>query len=368
MGQSIEILNKIRTQASAEYQARIPVATQENISQIGNALATYSLLYNEFCSALITKIGKTILESKLFSNRLARFKQGAIMTGQDVEEIFVEMAKAEGAYDPEGKNPLGRRAYPDVKAIYHRMNRQDKYVITIGDMDFSRVFRSEVTLDTFIKSMINSVYSGANYDEWIAMKNLIATYEGYRMVLVPEISEVGTGAETIYSVAAHDPDSGEDQTVFYYNGNSKAEANKVFAREFIKVIRKTVTDMSFPSTKFNKAGVMTWTNPEDCVLLINKDLLTEIDVEVLSKAFNMGKTDIQTEIIPMDDFGSMEGAYAILVDKDWFRVYDILSRMEPQRNADGLFTNYFYHVWQILSASTFKNAALFIPVTTLVTE
>lgn len=327
MGYSLGVLNNIRANASEEYQNRIPVATQETIQSIGNALQAYTVLYNEFCEALFNKIGKTMIEQKMFKNRLARFKQGAILTQQDVEEIFIEMAKAEGKYDPTGPNPLGRRNPPDVKAIYHRMNRQDYYCVSVGDIDFNRVFRSEATLDSFITGIINSIYSGANYDEWLAMKNLVATYDGYFEVETPAITAEGDKTE--------------------------------LAKTFVKNLRKVVQDASFPSTQFNKAGVMTWSNPGDMVLLLNKDLVTEIDVEVLSKAFNMGKTDIQVEIIPMDDFGSLTDTAGILVDKDWFRVYDTLSHFEPQRNAQGMFTNYFYHIHQILSASTFKNAFRF---------
>lgn len=328
MGYSISVLNNIRANASEEYQNRIPEATRTNIATIGNALETYTMLYNEFCSALVNKIGKTILEQKLFENKLARFKSGSMATAQDVEEIFIEMAKAEGTYDPDGKNPLGRRENPDVKVLYHRLNRQDYYAISIGDIDFLRVFRSEATLDAFISGLINSVYSGANYDEWLAMKNLLATYEGYDEYEVPVIA-----------------------------GADAAES----AKTFVKTLRKAVQDVSFPSTAHNAAGVMTFCAPENLVLLVNKDVLAEVDVEVLAKAFNLGKTDIQPEVIAMDDFGSLTDTYGLLVDREWFRIWDTLSRMEPQRNAQGLFTNYFYHVHQILSASKFKTAIRFKP-------
>ena len=326
MGYSVSVLNSIRANASQEYQERIPEATQQNISTIGNALQTYTLLYNEFCTALVNKIGKTILEKKLFENKLSRFKSGTVTNAMDVEEIFIEMTKAEGAYDKTGPNPLGRRTPPNVEVVYHRMNRQDYYAISIGDIDFVRVFRSEATLDSFISGLINSVYSGANYDEWCAMKNLLASYDGYFAYQVPEITD-GTAGES--------------------------------AQAFVKTLRKAVNDLSFASTAYNKAGVRTWSAPKDLVLFINKDVVAEIDVEVLAKAFNMGKTDVQVEIVVMDDFGSLEKTYGLLVDRDWFRVFDTLSHMEPQRNAQGLFTNYFYHVHQILSCSPFKNAVRF---------
>lgn len=322
MPQSIAILNNIRLNASEEYQSRIPEATQTNIRDIGNAFEQYTVLFNEFCDSLINKIGKTILETKMFENRLARFK-GGLTRPNDVEEIFIEMAKAEGAYDPDGKNPLGRRTNPDVKVIYHRQNRQDKYVISIGDIDFTRVFRNESTVDVFVKGLINSVYSGDNYDEWLAMKNLLATYEGYDPYEVQESTDKG-----------------------------------VFAKNFIKTLRKAVLDCSFPSTEHNAAGVNTWSNPSEMVLLVHKDVTVECDVELLAKAFHQSNTDasVVPEIVVMDDFGDLTDTYALLVDRDWFRVWDTKIHMEGQRNADGLFTNYFFHHHQILSASTFKNA------------
>lgn len=327
MGYGIDILNTIRNNASEDYKNNIPEATQQNIIAVGNALATYELAFNEFSQALMHKIGKTILESKLFKNKLARFKSGAIVTQQDVEEIFVEMADgAEGAYDPEGPNPLGRRATKQDKVYYHRMNRRDYYVITLGDLDFPRVFRSEATFESFVAEKLNSVYSRIAYDEWLYMKNVLATYDGYFDYVVPALD--GSNNETA-------------------------------CKQFVKTLRKAATDVSFMTKDYNKAGVMTQSDPKAMTLFIHKDLLAELDVEVLAKAYNMGKTDIQLSIEVLDDFGTLEDTYALLVDNSWFRIYDTLQRMEPQRNAQGLFTNYFFHVHQILSASPFKNAVRF---------
>ena len=344
MGFSIDMLNNIRANASTEYQERVPEASQETIQTVGRALQTYTPMFNEFSTALLCKIGKTMIESKLFQNRLARFKSGVIVDEQDVEEIFVEMAKAEGAYDPEGKNPLGRRYDDTDQVVYHRKNRADYYAVSIGDLDFRRVFRSEATLDTYITKKINALFSGANKDEFLYMVDLLATYDGY----------------CDYQVNPIDENAAE-------NGCEKG------AKGFVKTLRKAVMDVTLDSsTEFNKAGVETWANVEDLVLLVNKDVLAEVDVEVLAKAMNMGKTDIQVEIVPMPHFGNMRAnfhvgdqtfndgvCYGLLVDKEWFRVWDTLSHMEPQRNAQGLFTNYFYHVHQIISCSPFKTAIRF---------
>lgn len=320
MGFSVSIANNIRANASPEYQARIPEATQENFLSVGIALQKWDLLYNEFFPALFNKIGKTYIESLLFKNKLAKYKSGTILSQQDVEEIFVEMLSAEGAYDKNGPNPLGRRSGPDVQTAYHRMNRQDYYAQSIGDIDVLRVFRSEGTMDAFITARFNAMYSGAEYDEWLAMKHLLATYDGY------------------------------------YNQQIAPITDEASARDFLRTVRKISQDLTFVSDKYNKAGVKTKTDVTKQVLFINKDVLAHVDVDVLAKSFNMGKTDIQVSIEVMDDFAELTDTYGLLVDEDILKVWDTLSKMEPQRNAQGLFTNYFYHVHQILSMSPFKNA------------
>lgn len=335
MANSIDILNNIRLNASEDYQNRIPEATQQNIITVGNAILAYMPTYNEFVGCLINKIGKTIIEQKMFKNTFARFKMGNA-DPLDVEEIFIEMAKAEGAYDPQGKNPLGRRENPTVKTIYHRENRRDKYVITIGDVDFRRAFKSVGTLDTFIKGLINSVYSGDSYDEYLAIVNLLATYNYYKKYQVPKFGDAQT-----------------------------ADDRKEWAKSIVKTLRKMVMDFSFASTENNGLGARTWCDPKDLVLLVHKDVLVECDVELLANAFHTSDTDMSVvpTIIPMDNFGTMTDTYGILVDKEFFRIWDTLFHMEPQRNADGLFTNYFLHHHQILSLSMFKNAGVLTTAT-----
>ena len=371
MADTLAILNTIRDSASREYQERIPVASQTNFASVGQAISEYEPLYNEFLSNLINKIGKTYIEQKMFNNKLKRFKTGSISTGQDVEEMFIEMSKASGVYDSTGSNPLGRRTPPNVEVYYHRMNRQDEYCMTIGDRDFKRVFRSPELFNNFTGGLLNSIYSGAEYDEWIWFKKVLASYghtptyaitedlaidntkqyftqnadgETYSPVVAPVLTNINTYYE-------------DTSTTFgYYDYQVAPITTADTAKAFVKTLRKAVQDVSFANTKFNSSGVKTWSNPEGMSLLLNKDVVAEVDVEVLAKAFNMGKTDIEPNIITMDDFGSMPNTYGILIDNDFFKIFDVLSHTESQRNAQGLFTNYFYHVHQILSASTFKNA------------
>ena len=338
MGYALDILNNIRNNASEDYKNRIPTATQTNLKDIGKILSVYPVTYNEFVDTLINRIGRTIIENKLFNNRLAKFKTGTITDDKDIQEIFVQMATAESSYDKTGSDALARRQELDTKVIYHTERRKDLYAITVGDMDFVRCFSSEQLLGEYVSAKINSIYSGANYDEWLLMKKLLTSYKakdgtttGYFSYAVPKI----TGS------------TGQ--------------------KEFCKTLRKAVSDLTIaPSTQYNVAGVRTWSTPEDLVLFVNKDVVAEVDVELLAKAFKTSYTDMSVvpEIIILDDFNEMKNCYGLLVDKDFFRIFDTLSHFESQRNAKGMFTNYFYNVWQILSLSTFKNAVGFFAPTT----
>lgn len=325
---TLDVLNTIRANASEEYQNRIPVATKENIAAIGNTFAEYDNIYNEYSTALFHKIGLTLLLTNSFENKLKKFKTGSLTTGQDVEEIFVDQFRAaEGAYDKTGVtiNPFARRQYNDVKVYYHRMNRQDKYVISIAKEDHIRAFRSESTLSSFIAAQFNSLYTGSEWDEWTIMKKMI-----------------GETAETAFTYEVEDP------------------TTQAKCMSFARTIKKAIADLSYVSTAYNPAAVKTKSDKNELVLFIHKDIAPHLDVDLYSVIFGPNYTQTGVSVIELDDFGPLnDGTRALLVDKDFFKIYDVKHEMTQLFNPDNLVTNYWLHVWQILSTSNFKNRVAF---------
>lgn len=342
MSISVEILNNIRANADSDYQSRIPVATQTNIAEIGRAFSAYDMDYNTFITTLIHKIGLTLLQTKSFENKLKRFKSGTILTEQDIEEIFVDQFRAaEGSYDKNGGtetggiHPFKRRSYQDVKVNYHRMNRQDKYVITISKIDVIRAFRSASTLDAFLTAQFNSLYTGSEYDEYVHMKQLFN-----------ELIKEGTAAEK----------AAPNATVFTYE-TPVIDGTVDAARSFIRTAKKAVKDMEYPSTKYNLAGVKTMSNASELVMFVNKDVAVHMDVDFYAQIFGPSYAKMPVTVVEVDNFGADDtGTYALICDKEWFKVYDTLNAFEELKNPEGLYTNYWLHIWQILSYSKFKNA------------
>ena len=118
---SVQILNAIRANASSTYQERIPVATRENIREVGNAMMRYQAVQNEFIDALVNRIARVIITSKSYENPLRMFKKGMLEYGETIEEVFVNIAKAH-QFDPVvAETEVFKREIPDVNAVFHRL-------------------------------------------------------------------------------------------------------------------------------------------------------------------------------------------------------------------------------------------------------
>lgn len=332
------VLNAILANASADYQNRVPQATRENITEVGQAIMAYAPTENEFLNALVNKIAMTIVNSRTFTNPLSVLKNGSLPLGKNIEEIYTNPVTGT-LYDPTGADLLSRQI-PDVKTIYHTMNRQGKYKATITKAQLVRAFTSYQALEELLNSIVNAIYSGDNLDEFILMKNLFSSAIVNGKMKVVEVAKLG----------------GTDS-----------------AKDFVKTIKTIGQDMEFPSDKYNTyyeinydvtlrpnvTPAITWTPLQNQVLVIRNDVAVEIDVELLAKAFNVSYTDLKQRTLVVDNFGEASNTGAVLCDQSFIRVFDNLQQMESFHNGEGLYDNYIYHHWQTYSLAHFANAVAF---------
>lgn len=330
---SVAIFNAIRAEASETYKTRVPEATQQNISDVANPLFTYSAVFNEWYSALVNRIAFTVISSKMYNNPLGLFKRGLIEVGETIEEIFIDLIKAEPYYlvndeDKTACQDLYERRLAQVKSAFHTRNRQDKYPLSISYDDMRSAFTSWEGVDNFIRRKIEQLFASDQYDEYILMKHVFF-----------EAGTRGALAEVVI------PDG----------------ADKATMQEVLIAMREMVLNVSFRSNKYNYAQVSTFSNREDLVLFALPNFISRVDVVALAEAFNLEKTDFLSRVVIVDDFGGLEtaGVKAILADKDWFMVYDNLFTMREAENGARLYNNMFLHHWQTISYSPFKTAIAF---------
>lgn len=333
MANMINVVNAILAQGSQEYKARVPVATQDNISAVANPILTQASIRNEFLLTMVNKFALTEVKNMTYNNPLKVLKKGGIPLGVDVEEVHTNMAKAK-TFDPTGATLLAR-AIPDVKVIYHRINREDQYEVTVTKKRMVQAFSSWSALNDLLTSMINTLYSGDNRDEFIITKNLIAS-------AVTDGKVVKLSVPHIHST----------------NG----------AKDLVKSIRTLASNFTYPSSAYNKylafkpdydtsnTPVETWCPKEDQILLIRSDIMTEIDVEVLAQAFNMDKTTFLANTLEVDNFGSATNVYALLCDKSFFKIYDNDYSTDEFHNPKGAYDTYYLNHWGTYSISLFANA------------
>lgn len=356
---SVDILNAIRNSASTNYRDFVPTAksTPESIRRIGEIIMQYTPLQNEFLNALVNRIARVIITSKMYSNPLSMFKKGLIDFGETIEEIFVNIANPHQYDVEESENKVFAREIPDVRAAFHTLNYKKFYKQTIQNKDLNQAFLSWDGITDLISKIVNAMYTSANYDEFVTTKYMLA-----KAILDGRLSAI--------TVDAND------------------------AKGAVTKIKGVSNALTFMSNNYNAAGVQTFTDKDDQYLLVNSQFDSEIDVEVLASAFNMSKAEFMGHRILIDGFGTLDVARlnalfkddpnyeepsqdtltalnaipAVLVDNDFFMIFDNMYEFTENYNGQGLYWNYFYHTWKTFSMSPFANALVFVPAVPSVTS
>lgn len=345
-----DILNTIRANASPEYQSKIPKVTQElDVAKVGQTLYGYPRLANEFISELVNRIAAVRIKSADFNNKYVKFKKGYLEFGDTVVDYFVQIAKAREFSPEKAEQREFKRTIPDVRAAFHIMNYKVQYPITIQQEDLRQAFTSYSGVEDMIAKIVNSVYTAAEYDEFLLFKYLLI-----KACAHGKMFPVGV--------------DGSDM--------------KNYAESF----RGMSNTLEFMSSKYNEAGVHTTTKKKDQYIFMDANFNAKFDVNVLASAFNMDKADFMGKLTLIDNWtefdndrfseiraGSdcieevtaeelalMQNVKAILVDDEWFQVYDNLSSMSEDYIAAGLYWNYFYNIWKTVSSSPFSNVIVFV--------
>lgn len=366
---SKDVINAILNEGwSVNYRDYVPITATDadSIRDIGKIIMDAPNLRNAFATDLINRIVLVIVTSKMYENPWARLKKGKLDIGESVEEIFVNMARAE-LYNPTGSaETVFKRSIPDIRAAFHVVNYQVFYPVTIENEDLSMAFTTQNGLYNLIEKIYETLYTADAYDEFNVMKYLIAEH-----ILAGHIKVVST------------PVPNTDANI----------------RAAVTAIKATSNKMKFQTSEYNLAGVKTHVKHENQTVIVSADFDAAMDVQVLAAAFNMEKAEFLSKRLLVDSFGNIdvprlaecapelcqnivydpEGHVvsaelknisaedlqrlntipAVIIDDDFMQIYDRLITMEDIRNPKGLYTNAFLHCWKIFSISPFAPAVAF---------
>ena len=348
---TIDILNVIRQNASYDYQQNVPeVATVNDIPKVGEVIYGTPAFANQFINALVNRIAIVRVQSATFNNPYSILKKGYIEYGETVEDIFVSIAKAVDFNAEKAPKREFQRTIPDVRSAFHVMNWRVMYPVTIQDEDLRQAFLSVDGVQNLITKIVDSVYTAAEYDEFLLFKYLL-------------IKAISHGKMSPTSIGA---------------GTNLSEAAVQF--------RGTSNLLPFMSSDFNESGVKTNTPKDRQVIFMDAMFNAQFDVNVLASSFNMDKADFMGRLFLIDNWTDFDNerfdiiransdgieevtteelsllanVKAVILDENWFQVYDNNNKFTEKYVASGLYWNYFYHTWKTVSNSPFANAVVFV--------
>ena len=321
---NVSFLNSIAKSMSAEYNERIPEATRENLAEIGELIQQYPTTKNEFINTLTNVVGKTIIDKRVYENRYKFLHKGKLPYGTSIEMIVAEIVKGKefgqnfGTANTEIGSLIGKEQ-SDVRVQYIERNVRKKYKVTISDIQLMGAFRSPNGLSELVQALVQSVLNGMEFDEELIVKKAISSV-----------------------------DCATAQITGYASLSDSEQAKKL-----TKVIKTYVAKMGFMSANYNKLGVHTFSKPEDLVIFVTPETQANIDVELLASAFHMDKAKVEERLVLVDEFckdteGTLspdENCLAIIMDRNVIQLYENNNTSGTFVNADGLYTNFFYHRW-----------------------
>lgn len=355
---TIDILNVIRQNASYDYQQNVPEITSVNdIPRVGEIIYGTPAFANQFINALVNRIAIVRVQSATFNNPYSILKKGYIEYGETVEDIFVSIAKAVDFNVEKAAKREFQRTIPDVRSAFHVMNWRVMYPVTIQDDDLRQAFLSIEGVQNLIAKIVDGVYTAAEYDEFLLFKYLL-------------IKAISNGKMFPTSIGT---------------GTDLSEAAVQF--------RGTSNLLPFMSNDYNEAAVKTNTPKDRQVIFMDAMFNAQFDVSVLASAFNMDKADFMgrlflidnwtdfdnerfdiiransdgIEEITTDELALLANVKAVILDENWFQVYDNNNKFTEKYVASGLYWNYFYHTWKTVSNSPFANAVVFVTSTADIT-
>ena len=347
---TLDIVNTIRANSSSQYQNLIPeISTEQDLPRVGESFVGYPALANEFINALVNRIAIVRIQSATFNNPYRRLKKGYLEYGETVEDIFVDIAKVIDYSAEKAKSREFQRTIPDVKSVFHAMNWQVMYPVTIQNYDLKQAFLSFDGVRELIDKIIAQVYTAMEYDEFLLVKYL----------LIKSYNKNEIGKEYI------DISTSDDNAAVAFRGVSNA--------------------LTFMDTKYNTAKVRTTTPKERQLIFMDARYNAQFDVKVLASAFNMEKADFMGSLYLIDNFTEFDNARwaeireannsveevtaaelanmatvkAIIADERWFQIYDNLVQMSEDFVGAGLYWNYWLHNWKTIAYSPFANIVAF---------
>lgn len=319
------ILKAVKQELSFEVQNHLPVEVSDNLQAVYDNILNFAPVRNEIVPSLINRIGMQTVDSIAWRNPLARFKKEPMRYGETHEETYVNMCKGR-VYDSQADFKFAFQQYQSyIMSVFHNVNLEIQYPVTITYDNLRKAFTSEYGIRDMIMAKMESAITGANWDEYLAMRDLIDV--GYEKEVLPAVTV-------------------------------DAIVDEASAKKLLIEVKRAVGKFGFPLPENNPAGATSHAMPSNLIWITTSEVNAQISVDALAYAFHMDKADVAVQTVIVDKFAN-SAIQGVLCDVRFFNVRDQFKEMSDQRLANVLSWNYFYTQVEMVSASPFYPIRVF---------
>lgn len=319
------ILKAVKQELSFEVQNHLPVEVSDNLQNVYDNILNFAPVRNEIVPSLANRIGMQTVDSIAWRNPLARFKKDPMRYGETHEETYVNMCKGH-VYDSQADFKYAFQQYQSyIMSVFHNINLEIQYPVTITYDNIRKAFTSEYGIRDMIMAKMESAITGANWDEYLAMRDLITV--GYEKEVLPAVTV--------------------DKVI------DAPSANKLLTK-----VKRAVGEFGFPLPENNPAGATSHAMPTNLIWVTTPEVNAQISVDALAYAFHMDRAEVEVQTVIVDKFGN-DAIQGVLCDVRFFNVRDQFKEMTDQRLANVLSWNYMYTQVEMVSASPFYPIRVF---------
>lgn len=348
-GNSAQIINAIKNTDPATFTFDRATYDINSINAVGTIIMGDTIMRNKFISTLINRIAKTVLTTMSYENPWKSLKRGMLENGEVVEEIAFQLCDVH-TYDTTEDTEFPKQEVPELETAFHKLNYSKYYKRTVNHAKLRQAFITLDGVSELVTEIINTMYTTAEYDEFLVMKYLIgrtALNNFFSPVTIPAVN-----AENMKEIASR--------------------------------IKAISNELTFMRTTYNPFHLPTNTRKENQIVIVNSNFDAYLDVEVLAFAFNMEKADFSGNRIMIDSFNKEEvdrmtqllgenldyepftdadieklnSIPAFIIDNRFFMIFDYLLETSDFYNGEKLYWNYWLHTWKVISNSPFVNAVM----------
>lgn len=274
---------------------------------------TWTASTNNF-AGMLDKVGKIVTIDGSYQDKLPELEGEELPLGKTIEEYFIDLTLPE-AMSGNNATEGAKDSVPSVPTVeevcYSYSLGRQKIKTTVPYDNYERACLTSEDASNMGAKIVERLENSSSLTRFAEKKQLLGN--AITKALAVDGCHVGVAVPT---------------------DTNTSEA-------FITQIKKDAEEASFAHEGgLNKALIGATDN---LILFVKKGVLPVVQVQALAGAIHNEELAVPAKVVVVDDFGSVDGAWALLCDPRGIKLHSGYKAIRTKENADGDFVNFVKH-------------------------